>query len=100
MTLTTPRGSLAGEHDAGRLDGDVGACADRDADVGACERRSVVHTVADHRHREATGLQVGDLGGLVLGEHLGHHLVDLELPAHRVSHLFGVPGDHDDVHAA
>ena len=40
---------VGGQHDAGGLDRDVGAGADRDADVGAGQRRGVVDAVADHR---------------------------------------------------
>ena len=69
------------EHDTGRLDRDVGAGADRDPDVGARERRRVVHTVADHRHAQPARLELGDLAVLVLGEHLGEHLVDADVAA-------------------
>jgi hypothetical protein len=37
-----------------------------------------------------------DLGVLVLGEDLGHDLVDAEVGADGVGHLAGVAGDHDD----
>ena len=73
----------AGEDEPGRLDGDVGAGADGDADVGAGEGGGVVDAVADHGDLEAAGLELGDLGGLVLGEDLGEHLVDAEVARRR-----------------
>ena len=74
---------VGGEDDPGRLDGDVGAGADGDADVGAGQRGRVVDAVADHRHLEPAGLELGDLGVLVLGQHLGEHLVDAEVGGRR-----------------
>ena len=53
MTDSTRARVVGGEHDAGGLDGHVGAGADRDADVGLRERRGVVDAVADHRHPAA-----------------------------------------------
>ena len=56
----------------------------------------VVDAVADHGDLQATGLQLGDLGRLVLGEHLGEHLVDAEVAADGLGDLAGVAGDHHD----
>ena len=89
-------GVVPGEHDTRRLDRDVGSRADREADVGAGEGRGVVHAVADHRDREAAGLELGDLVLLVLGQHLGEHLVDAELGGDGVRDRAGVAGDHRD----
>jgi hypothetical protein len=52
-------------------------------DVGLGEGGCVVDPVADHCHFQALALEFGDLGVLVLGKHLGQHLVDPELSADR-----------------
>src|SRR5581483_8832682 len=56
----------AGQDDPGRLDGDIGACPDGETDIGASERGGVVHAVANHRHGEPPGLELGNFGVLVL----------------------------------
>ena len=71
--------AAADERDVGRLDRDVGAGPDREADVGLGQRRGVVDAVADHRHALALELELLDLVGLVLGQHLGEHAVDADL---------------------
>ena len=89
---------VASEDDAGGLDGDVGAGADGDADVGPGEGGGVVDAVTDHGHSQSSGLQLGDLGVLVLGQHLG----DTRRPRGRPDGLGdrpGVTGDHDHVDA-
>ena len=43
---------------------------------------------------QAACLQLGDRLVLVLGEHLGEHLVDAEVAADGVGDLAGVAGDH------
>ena len=93
--VVVPVGS---EDDAGGRDGDVGAGANGDADVGPGEGGGVVDTVTDHGHSQSSGLQLGDLGVLVLGQHLGEHLVDPEVPD-GLGDRPGVTGDHDDVDA-
>ena len=92
----TPR-VAGGEHDAGRLERHIGAGTDGQADVGAGEGRSVVDAVADHRHRQTSILQLGDGAVLVLGQDLGEHLVDPELPPDVVGHGASVARDHHDV---
>ena len=62
------------------LDRDVGAAAHREAEVRLCERGRVVDAVADHRHHLALGLQSLDRVDLLVGQHLGDHLVDTHLP--------------------
>ncbi len=57
-TPATMRGSLDASTTPGRLDGDVGARADRDANVRLGQRRGVVHAVADHRDALAAGLDL------------------------------------------
>ena len=86
---------VASEDDAGGRDGDVGAGADGDAAVGPGEGGGVVDTVTDHGHSQSSGLQLGDLGVLVLGQ----HLVDPEVPPDGLGDRPGVTGDHDDVDA-
>jgi hypothetical protein len=79
---TTPARVVGGEDDSGRLDRHVGAGADGDADVGLGERRGVVDAVAHHRHPQALpSCSFGHLRVLVLREHLGEDLVDVELAA-------------------
>ena len=69
------------------------------ADVGTRERRGVVvDAVADHGDPKATCLELGDLGVLVLGQHLGHDLVDSHVPADRLRDLVSVSGDRHDLH--
>ena len=43
---------------------------------------------------EPTRLQLGDRVVLVLGKHLGEHLVDAERGADAIGHLLGVTRDH------
>ena len=43
------------------------------------QRGRVVDAVTDHGDGQAARLELGDLGVLVLGKDLGHHLVDAEL---------------------
>ena len=43
---------VRGEHDPGRLDGDVGARSDGDADICLGQGRGVVDPVSDHCHRQ------------------------------------------------
>ena len=90
-------GVAGGEHDTGRLERHIGAGADGQADVGAGERRRVVDAVADHRHGQTSILQLGDRAVLVLGQDLGEHLVDPELPPDVVGHGARVARDHHDV---
>ncbi len=45
------------------------------------QRGRIVDAVADHRHRQAFALQLGDLGGLVLGPHTSENAVDAQLEA-------------------
>ena len=44
----------------------------------------------------AAGLEFGDLVLLVLGEHLGEHLVDAEFACDGVGNLSRIAGDHHD----
>ena len=74
----------ADEHDAGRLDGHIGAGADGDADIRRSERGGVVDAVADHRHPPTTGLEAAHRGRLVCREHLGRNLVDAQPAGDRV----------------
>ncbi len=62
--------------------------------LGAGQGRGVVHPVTDHRHRLAAALQLDHLAVLVLRQHVGEHLIDLQFGRDRVRHLLGVPGDH------
>ena len=64
------------------LDGDVGAGAHGEAEVGLGERGGVVDPVADHGHDPTLVLQAADDGDLVLGQHLGDHVVDADLGGH------------------
>src|SRR5205823_7893665 len=84
----------AGQHDAGRLDGHVGAGADGDADVGPGQGGSVVDAVTDHGHRPAPVLEGGDGLVLILRQDLGEDLVNPEFGGDRVGDLAGVAGDH------
>ena len=88
------------EHDAGRFDRNVGSCTDGDTDIGSGECRGVVDPFADHRHGLSTILEFGDLRVLVLGEHFGEHLVDVELAGDGVGHLSSVAGDHRNTDVA
>ena len=97
MTPATPRGSLRGEDDAGRLDGDVGAGADGDADVGAGERGGVVDAVADHRDRAARGLAARrPARSLSSGSTSAKTSSTPRSAADGVGDLAGVAGDHHD----
>ena len=58
------------QRDVGRLDGDVGAGADRDAHVRGGEGRGVVDAVTDHADERALLLQRRDLRGLLAREDL------------------------------
>ena len=78
MTPMTDTRVAGGEHHPGGFDRDVGSGTDGDTDIGPGEGGRVVDAVADHRHGLATTLEFGDLGVLVLGEHLGEDLVDAE----------------------
>ena len=80
--------------DAGRLDGDVGAGADRDPHIGRRQRRCVVHAVTDHGHLAATFLEALDRSGLVGWQDLCGDLVDAEPASDRVGHGLAVAGDH------
>ena len=66
------------EHDVGALDGDVGACADRDAHVGACEGRRIVDAVADHGYATALRKHAHHLL-LAVGLHARYHAADAHL---------------------
>ena len=61
----------ADERDAGGLDRDVGAGADRDPEVGPGERRGVVDAVADHRDRPAAAWSRSTIAALSAGQDLG-----------------------------
>src|SRR5438309_7334323 len=69
----------AHQDDVGGLDRDIGAGAYGNTEIGLGQSRSVVYAVPDHRHLLAGSLQLSDLGGLVGGEDLGHHLTDAKL---------------------
>ena len=77
MAVTTPLELARDERDVRRLDGDVGAGADREADVRLGQRRRVVDAVADHPDELALVLEAADLERLVLGQHLGEDAVDV-----------------------
>ena len=68
----------ADQGDVGCGDGDVGAGADGDAEVGLGQGGCVVDAVAGHRDDVALLLELGDLGGLVRGEHLGEDVGDAD----------------------
>ncbi len=87
----------AHEHDVGGLYGDVGAGADGDAHVGLRERGGVVDAVAHHGHFPALGLELGDLGRLVAGQHLGDYRVDADDPGDAAGSGLVVAGQHDDL---
>ncbi len=98
MTPVTPRGSLDAEHDAGRLDGHVGAGADGDADVGPGQRRGVVHAVADHRHacgpRACSSATARSLSS---GSTSANTSSTPSRRRDRLGHRPGVAGDHHDL---
>ena len=79
------------ERDAGRFDRDVGARAHRDADLGQRQRRRVVHAVARHRDAAPRLREPAHGVRLLLGQRLGHHLVDPELAAPRPAPSCGRP---------
>ena len=66
-------------------------------EVGLGEGGGVVDAVADHRHPPALVLQLGDLGGLVAGQHLGDDGVDAELAGDAPGGGLVVAGEHDDL---
>ena len=57
------------QREVGRLDGHIGAGAQRDSQIGPRQRGAVVDAVADHRHHPTLGLESGDLGLLLVGQH-------------------------------
>ena len=61
------------------LDRDIGAAPHRDAQIGLGERRRIVDTVADHRHRSSVVLQTTHDVDLVGRHHLGAHRLDPDL---------------------
>ena len=67
------------ERQVGRLDGDVGAGADRKPEVGLRERGSVVDAVADHRDHLAGLLQAAHSATLSVRADLGEHALDPDL---------------------
>jgi len=59
--------SVSHQHDVGRFDGDVRACADGDADVGLREGGCVIDAVPDHRHAVTVILETPNLLALFVG---------------------------------
>ena len=100
MTPSTAARVRRGEDDTGRFDGDVGACADREADVGAGECGCVVDAVTDHCNGATLALEVFDSGVLVVREDFGVDVVDAELGSDAVGDRLRVAGDHHDTDAA
>ena len=94
MAVTTSMQVALDEDDVPRLLGHVGARADGDAHVGLGQRGGVVDAVAHHGHELARVLQLLDLLGLVLRQHLGQHLVDAHLPGDGLGRPPVVAGDH------
>ena len=63
------------------------------------KRRSIVDTVAHHRHRIALRLQFCDFVRLVLRSHSSDHVADANLICHGMCRRFVVSGEHHHVDA-
>ena len=82
------------QHDPGRRPRDIGPSADRNADVSLGKCGCVVHAVANHRDLAALPLQLLDLGGLVLRQHLRKNRGDADLAGDGGGGTRVVAGDH------
>src|SRR5471032_195087 len=90
----------AHQRDAGGVHGDVGAAGYGDADIGGGQRGGVVDAVADHGDASAAGLQAGDGGRFVGGQHVGDDAAYAQFLADGVGAALVVAGEQDglDVH--
>ena len=87
------------QRDPGALHRDVGARPHGDPHLRLRERRGVVDAVACHRDDAPLRLEpLHDLR-LLIGQHLGHDLVDRELPRDRFGGRSAVAREHDDAEA-
>ncbi len=84
----------ADQDDVGRLDRHVGARADGDAHVRLRQRGRVVDPVARHGDDQAALLDLLDLLGLLVGQHLGEVIVQIQLSRDPFGDGFGIAGDH------
>ena len=91
----TPTFVAAYKSHVGGLHGHVGPRADGDPQVGLGQGRSIVDPIAHHGHDFALGLQLGDGGGLLVGQHLGQHPVYSRLPCDGLRGGPVVSGEHE-----
>ena len=99
MESATPSSGRGQEGDVGRLDRDVGSCADRDTEVGLDECWCIVDAVADHRDYTTVVLESANFTRLVRRQHLGEDAIDADLGGDRVGGPRIVTSDHRDLDA-
>ena len=87
---------VAHQNDVGDFQGHVGTGgAHGDADVGGGQRGGVVDPVADHRNDLVALAEPSDDGHLLIGQHVGVHVVGADLIGDSVGHA-GIVARQDD----
>ena len=83
----------------GGVHGNMGACSNGSAHIGPGKGGGIIDAVPHHHDPTAFLLKAADLGFLLLGQHLGHHLVYPHLVSHSPGGGGMVPGKEDHLAA-
>jgi hypothetical protein len=68
------------------------AGAECDTEIRLCQRSRVIHAVTDHGHLMPILLQPDHLGDLLLGQHVGDHLINADPGRDCSSRCFMITG--------
>src|SRR6185436_208002 len=84
------------QRDGRALHRDIGASAHGNADISCSEGRRIVNAIARHSNPTALFAQVLDDGLFLLGQHIGHDLIDAaDISRHRFCGTTVVASQHD-----